>query len=221
MTSALPPSYPTTPPPHVLLASNPSLIPPCGDLASTRHPPPPTPTTTCRSDPAIVAKADTLLRSACDRNAMGMGARSNGEKDGDPYDLYRPAVAARPGSSGGEHAVVQSCSYSDPEEEARVIAEHIMKWNRVGAGASPAVPLREIAVLYRNRALSLPLEQELARWGIRFTVVGGQPFWEYKVGPGQGEGVTRKAAGARGLALEGLPHGAGGFRGARRRESKG
>lgn len=136
-----------------------------------------------------MAKADALLRSAWDRNSIvGMGRSSDGEKDGDKYDLYRPAVAARPSSAGGAHTVVQSCTYTDPEEEARAIAANIMKWIRVGGGgggAGPAVPLREIAVLYRNRALSLPLEQELARRGIRFTVVGGQPFWEYKVGAGR------------------------------------
>ncbi|KXZ47888.1 hypothetical protein GPECTOR_32g501 [Gonium pectorale] len=49
------------------------------------------------------------------------------------------------------------------------------------AAAAPREPRwREVAVLYRNRDLSRPLEEAFTRSGIPFTVVGGQPFWQYK-----------------------------------------
>ncbi|GIL44419.1 hypothetical protein Vafri_1894, partial [Volvox africanus] len=127
-----------------------------------------------RTVPEIVKIADDVLR------------------DGEFLDLYKPQIPARkapaPQSVLSRPAVTVR-TYPDPEREAEEIVALIVKRSRSlrhggGGGSSTSrilYGLDDVAVLYRRRDQSRPLEEALAQRGVPYVVVGGKPFWEYKV----------------------------------------
>ncbi|EFJ44745.1 hypothetical protein VOLCADRAFT_95122 [Volvox carteri f. nagariensis] len=128
-----------------------------------------------RSVPEIIELADAI------RNC-------GGDKD----ELYKAQVAARrpvaaaaaaaqrPKWARGDFPVKLSM-YMSPELEAEEIAKQISNCVRAGQrSGGDGNELGDIAVLYRRRSQSRPFEEELTRRGVKYTVVGGQPFWEYK-----------------------------------------
>ncbi|GLI65574.1 hypothetical protein VaNZ11_009146 [Volvox africanus] len=125
-----------------------------------------------RTVPDIVNIADAVLR------------------DGEFLDLYKPQVPARkalaPHSVPSQPAVSVH-TYPDPEREAEEIVKLIVKRSRSlrhgggsGGGSRMLYGLDDVAVLYRRRDQSRPLEEALTQRGVPYVVVGGKPFWEYK-----------------------------------------
>ncbi|GFR47102.1 hypothetical protein Agub_g8672, partial [Astrephomene gubernaculifera] len=120
--------------------------------------------TNYRSLPPIVKAADAVICAG-----------------GQPA-LYQPAIPARSDPRVGD-ATIQIDSYDDSDEEAEALAMQIKNWMRedkARGGEQPKLRLSQIAVLYRTRDMSRPVEEALTRAKVPFRVIGGMPFWEYK-----------------------------------------
>ncbi|GLC33039.1 hypothetical protein PLESTB_000377600 [Pleodorina starrii] len=132
-----------------------------------------------RSVPEIVACADAVLQYG------HVGVTTPG--------LYERQVAARPHGQhrggGAAAAAIHVSVYPRPEDEARAVVRRIVDWARGhggtggasgGGGGRALRGLDRIAVLYRRRDQSRPVEEALTLSGVPYVVVAGQPFWEYK-----------------------------------------
>jgi DNA helicase-2/ATP-dependent DNA helicase PcrA len=110
--------------------------------------------TNYRSDAAILAVANQLMRGRPGALELSAAARPGARGSADPADA--PAVTA----------------YDDDVAEARGVAGQIAE--RIAAGVDP----RRMAILYRAHAQSAEVVRALADRGIAATVLGGRRFFE-------------------------------------------
>jgi DNA helicase II / ATP-dependent DNA helicase PcrA len=140
-----------------------------------------------RSSPQVVALANRL--------AGGPGAPHSGAEGSSA--LRRPAVPApaTARAAPGDLLVAQGpagpepefAEYGDELEEAAAVAR------RAAALIRSGTPARQIAVLVRANAQTLPFEQALGRVGVPFVVKGAERFFE-RAGVRQAVGLLRAAS---------------------------
>jgi DNA helicase II / ATP-dependent DNA helicase PcrA len=72
----------------------------------------------------------------------------------------------------GEGEPVVVLRFGSDREEAAEIAEEVVRWRREGSFES-----RDVAIMFRINALTLPFERELLARGVPYRVVGGPSFF--------------------------------------------
>lgn len=121
-----------------------------------------------RSVPEIVHTASALFHG---------GNNRRGDEDQMPAPSATGTAISRPRLMG---KAITISSHMSPDHEAQDVVERIMQQYRAD-GDGKRMSYSNMAVLYRRKMQSRPLEERLAFRRVPYVVMGGQPFWDYKV----------------------------------------